>query len=174
MLNILAAETPNGRWIPSDVNEFYWGAAAFTVIVVLFIWKGLPAVRQMFADQTASVESELAAAAAAKADAEAELASLQASLGDADAEAAAILEDARTQATKLEADLVAKAESDIAEAKERSRLEIAAQREQALADLRIAVAEQARTAADAVVRSNLDDATQSSLIDDYISAVAGS
>ena len=96
MLNILAAEGPNGRWIPSDVNEFYWGAAAFTVIVVLFIWKGLPAVRQMFADQTASVEAELAAAAAAKADAEAELASLQASLGDADAEAAAILEDART------------------------------------------------------------------------------
>ena len=66
MLNILAAEGPSGRWLPSDVNEFYWGAAAFTVIVVLFIWKGLPAVRQMFADQTASVERELAAAAAAK------------------------------------------------------------------------------------------------------------
>ncbi|MEO0587667.1 MAG: hypothetical protein AAF078_08510 [Planctomycetota bacterium] len=174
MLNLLAAEGPNGSWIPSDVNEFYWGALAFTVIVILFLAKGLGPVKALFAKQTADVEAELAAAAQAKADAEAELASLQASLGDADAEAAAILEDARTQATKLEADLVAKATSDIAEAKERSQLEIAAQREQALADLRVAVAEQARTAADAVVLNNLDDATQSSLIDDYISAVAGS
>jgi F-type H+-transporting ATPase subunit b len=174
MMHLLAADGPNGRWIPSDVNEFYWGAAAFTVIVVLFIWKGLPAIRQMFADQTASVETELADAAKAKADAEAELASLQASLGDADAESAAILEDARAQATKLEADLVAKAEADIEDAKQRSMLEIAAQREQALADIRVAVAEQARIAADAVVRNNLDDSTQSALIDDYISAVASS
>ena len=174
MLNLLAAEGPNGSWIPSDVNEFYWGAAAFSVIVVLFLVKGLGPVKKLFADQTASVEAELAEAAQAKADAEAELAALQSSLGDADAETAAILEDARAQATKLEADLVAKAEADIAEAKDRSRLEIAAQREQALADLRVAVADQARVAADAVVRNNLDDATQSALIDDYISAVAAS
>ncbi|MEM8709297.1 MAG: hypothetical protein AAGE98_22755 [Actinomycetota bacterium] len=174
MLNLLAAEGPNGRWIPSDVNEFYWGAAAFSIIFILFIVKGLPAIKAMMQAQTTSVEAELAGAAQAKADAEAELASLQASLGDADAEAAAIIDDARAQATKLEADLVAKATADIAEAKERSQLEIAAQREQALADLRVAVAEQARTAADAVVMNNLDGATQSALIDDYISAVAGS
>ena len=60
------------------------------------------------------------------------------------------------------------------DSKERSRIEIQAQRDQALADLRAAVAEQARVAADAVVRQNLDDAaTQSALIDDYISQVAG-
>ena len=174
MLNLLAAEGPNGSWIPSDVNEFYWGAAAFSVIFILFLTKGLPVIKTMMQGQTAAVETQLADAAQAKADAEAELASLQASLGDADAEAAAIVEDARSQATKLEADLVAKATADVAAAKERSELEIAAQREQALADLRVAVAEQARVAADAVVMNNLDDATQSALIDDYISAVAGS
>ena len=174
MLNLLAAEGPNGSWIPSDVNEFYWGAAAFSVIFILFLTKGLPVIKTMMQGQTAAVETQLADAAQAKADAEAELASLQASLGDADAEAAAIVEDARSQATKLEADLVAKATADIAAAKERSELEITAQREQALADLRVAVAEQARVAADAVVMNNLDDATQSALIDDYISAVAAS
>ena len=62
----------------------------------------------------------------------------------------------------------------MADAKERSRLEIQAQREQALNDLRAAVAAQARVAADAVVRQNLDDAaTQSALIDDYIRQLAG-
>ena len=94
--------------------------------------------------------------------------------GDAGAEAEAIIADARDQATRLEADLIARAESDVAEAKERARIEVAAQRDQALADLRAAVAEQARLAADAVVRNNLDDSTQSALIDDYISSVGAS
>ena len=98
---------------------------------------------------------------------------LTSSLGDAGAEAEAIITDARTQATRLEADLIARAENDVAEAKERARIEVAAG-DQALADLRAAVAEQARLAADAVVRDNLDDATQSALIDDYISSVGAS
>ena len=62
----------------------------------------------------------------------------------------------------------------MAEAKERARIEVAAQRDQALADLRAAVAAQAQAAADAVVRNSLDDDTQTSLIDDYISAVSAS
>ena len=105
---------------------------------------------------SAKVEGELAEAEQAKAEAEAEL-GLTSSLGDAGAEAEAIIADARDQATRLEADLIARAENDVAEAKERARIEVAAQRDQALADLRAAVAEQARVAADAVVRSSLDD-----------------
>ena len=29
MIGIFAAEGPNGNWIPGDINEFYWGSAAF-------------------------------------------------------------------------------------------------------------------------------------------------
>lgn len=174
LTSLLAAEGPNGNWIPGDLNEFWWGLASFGIIFLIFVWKGVPAIRTMMQGRTTRIEDELSAAKAAKADAEAELATLSGQLGDADAEAAKIVADARDQATKLEADLIARAEVDIAEVKERSRIEIQAQRDQALADLRAAVADQAKTAADAVVRSNLDDATtQSSLIDDYISQLAG-
>lgn len=174
LASVLAADAPNGKWIPGDINEFWWGLASFGIIFLVFLWKGVPAIKTMMQARTARIEDELAAAKAAKAEAEAELSTLSGQLGDADAEAAKIIADARDQASRLEADLVAKAEADVAEAKERSRIEIAAQRDQALADLRAAVADQARTAADAVVRSNLDDAaTQSALIDDYISQLAG-
>lgn len=174
MIGILAAEGPNGNFIPSDINELYWGSLAFGIIFVVFLWKGVPAISKLMKARTARIEQELADAAAQKAAAESELATLSGQLGDAGAEAAKIVADAREQAAKLEADLVARAEADVAEAKERSRIEIAAQREQALADLRAAVAEQAKVAADAVVRRNLDDAaTQSDLIDDYISRLAG-
>lgn len=174
LASLLAAEGPNEAWLPGDINEFWWGLASFSIIVGIFLWKGLAPVKAVMQARTARIEDELAAAEAAKAEAEAELAALSGQLGDADAETAEIIADARRQAERLEADLVAKAEADIAEAKERSRIEIAAQRDQALADLRAAVAEQAKAAADAVVRSNLDDAaTQSALIDDYISQLAG-
>lgn len=174
MLTIFAAEGPNGNWIPSDINEFYWGAAAFGIIFVIFLWKGVPAIKNVMQARTASIEEELATASADKAAAEADLVALSNQLGDAESEGDKIVAEAREQATKLEADLIAKAKADIAEAKERSAIEIQAQRDQALTDLRAAVADQARTAADAVVRQNLDDsATQSALIDDYISQLAG-
>ncbi|MEZ5245284.1 MAG: hypothetical protein R2707_09325 [Acidimicrobiales bacterium] len=174
MIGILAAEGPNGNFIPGDINEFYWGSAAFGIIFLIFLWKGVPAISKLMKGRTVRIEEEIAAAAAEKAAAEDQLATLSGQLGNADAEAAKIIADARAQATKLEADLLARAEADVAEAKERSRLEIEAQREQALTDLRAAVAEQARIAADAVVRQNLGDAaTQSALIDDYISQLAG-
>ena len=92
---ILAADAPNGNWIPGDPNEFYWGTAAFGIIVAVFIWKGLPAVRSVMQGRTARIEDELAAAAAQKRDAEAELAQLTGQLGDADAESAKIRETCR-------------------------------------------------------------------------------
>lgn len=174
MNGIFAAEGPNGYFIPSDLNEFWWGLAAFSLIFIVFIMKGLPAIKAAMQARTARIEEELATASSDKAAAEAELVALSNQLGDAESEGDKIVADAREQATKLEADLIAKAKADIDEAKERSRIEIAAQRDQALTDLRAAVAEQARTAADAVVRQNLDDAgTQSDLIDDYIRQLAG-
>jgi len=173
-MGIFAAEGPNGNFIPGDINEFYWGSASFTIILVVFIWKGVPAISKLMKARSARIEEELAAAAADKSAAEAELATLSGQLSDGGAEAAKIVADAREQATKLEADLLARAEADVAESKDRSRIEIQAQRDQALADLRAAVAHQAQIAADAVVRQNLDDAqTQSALIDDYISRLVG-
>ncbi|MEZ5165916.1 MAG: hypothetical protein R2695_05255 [Acidimicrobiales bacterium] len=176
MLAILATEAhhENGYLLPGDINEFIWGTVAFGIIFVVFLWKGVPAISKMMKARSTRIEEELAAAAAQTAEAQAELAALSDQLGDAGSEAAKIVADARTQAAKLEADLIARAEADIAEAKERSRIEIQAQRDQALADLRAAAADQARVAADAVVRQNLDDAaTQTALIDDYISQLAG-
>ncbi|MFT5200740.1 MAG: F-type H+-transporting ATPase subunit b [Candidatus Aldehydirespiratoraceae bacterium] len=174
MIGILASEAPNGNFIPGDVNELYWGSISFGIIFVVFLMKGVPRIKVAMQARTARIEAELAAAAVQKADAQAELATLSGQLGDADAEAAKIVADAREQAIKLEADLLVRAKADMVDSKERSRIEILAQREQALADLREAVAERARTAADAVVRDNLDDsATQSALIDDYISQLAG-
>jgi len=164
----------NGYLLPHVFDEFIWGTVAFAIVLALFLVKGLPAIRAAMAANAARVEGELAAAEQAQREAEAELASLTSSLGDAGAEAEAIIAEARQQAVKLEADLIARAEADVVDSRDRARIDIAAQRDQALADLRAAVAAQARLAADAVVRNNLDESTQRSLIDDYIARVGAS
>lgn len=162
----------NGYLLPHVFDEFIWGSVAFSIVLGAFLWKGLPAIRSAMAANAAQVEADLAAAEQSRQDAEAELAALTSSLGDTSAEAERIVSEAREQAVKLEADLVARAEAEMGEARDRARVDIEVQREQALADLRSAVAAQARQAADAVVRNNLDESTQRSLIDDYISRVS--
>ena len=98
MIGIFAAEGPNGNWIPGDPNEFYWGSAAFLIIAVVFVMKGVPAIKAAMKATSDKVENELAEAEQAKAEAEAELEALTSSLGDAGAEADAIIADAREQA----------------------------------------------------------------------------
>ena len=97
----LAAEGPNGQWLPSDINEFYWGAAAFLIVFGIMLWKGLGPLKAAMAARTERISNELAAADNAKAEADARRAEQMAKIGDADAEAAQIVSDARTRAASL-------------------------------------------------------------------------
>ena len=67
MIGIFAAEGPNGNWIPGDPNELYWGSAAFLIIAVVFVMKGVPAIKAAMKATSAKVEGELAEAEQAKA-----------------------------------------------------------------------------------------------------------
>lgn len=167
----LAAEGPNGQWIPSDVNEFYWGAIAFLIVFGIMLWKGLGPLKEAMAARTERIGNELAAADNAKAEADARRAEQLSKIGDADAEAQQIVADARTRAASMKTELIAKAESDAVAAKEKAAIDIAASKTQALADVRSEVARNAADAAEAVVTDNLDDAKLASLIDNYIAEV---
>lgn len=149
-------------------DELIWGSVAFLILFVLFLWKGVPAVKKAAAARQQRITDEIAAAEAVKAEAEAELAELRASLGNAEADAAAIVADARTRAETVKADLIARAESDIAEAKQRARIEIEASKQQAFADLQAEVAAMTLTATQAVVNENLTDAVKSDLVEQFI------
>ena len=74
----------------------------------------------------------------------------------------------------MKADLIAQADSDAADARAKANTEVSASTGQATADIQSVVAEQAAAAAESVVKSNLDDATQAELIDSYIQQVGQS
>jgi F-type H+-transporting ATPase subunit b len=174
MLNLIAAEGPNGRFLPSDIKEFWWSTAAFLIVMSLIIWKLLPMIKKAMSDRSDRIRDGLVEAERARIDAEAELSALRSKLGDADAEAARIVEAAHEQADTVKADLIARADAEAADAKEKAAIEVTASTGQASADIQAAVAAQAAAAAESVVTANLDQSTHVDLIDRYIEQVSGS
>lgn len=174
MIGILAAEGPNGVWLPADIKEFAWSAAAFGIVLLLLITKVLPVAKKGLADRSERIRDELVEAERARVDAEAELSALRSKLGSAEDEQARITAEAKETAEKVKADLIARADADAVGAKGKADAELSASSGQAAADIQAAAAAQAASAAESVVNANLDDATHAELIDRYIEQVSAS
>lgn len=172
-LYTLAAEGPNGKFIPSDVKELYWGGAAFLIVFGLIVWKVFPLINTALKGRGESVAEELAAAEEAQAAADAEVAALKAKLGDADADGRALVEQATAQAEQLKIDAAAKAESDAESIRQKAAADVDGMRAQTAADIQAEVSAKALAVAEEVAVSNLDDATQNALIESYIDNVGG-
>lgn len=172
MFALLASEAEgNGPWLPHDLNEVYWGTAAFLIVFGLLIWKAGPAIKAALAARPARIKTELDAAAKARSDAERSFADVKSALADADKERERILAEAKETATKVGADIVARAHTEADAIKERGQSEIGSARRQAQADLTSEISRLALGAAEKVVESNLTDATQQALVESYISQV---
>ena len=117
------------------------------------------------------IATTLGEAASARSAAEAERDRIKAALADSDAEAARIIEEARRSADQLGVDVAARADDDIAVLRERAVTDLASTRSQAQADLSGELSRLALGAAEQVVETSLDDATQQRLIETYISQV---
>jgi F-type H+-transporting ATPase subunit b len=174
MLSIFASEEPNGVHLASDINEVIWGSLAFFVLLALVVWKAGPAIKAAVTGRTDRIRNELAAAEAERDEAEAALTAKAADVPDVGSEQTRIREEAEVTAARLKTDMAAKAETDAAALVARANADVVTQRSQALADMREEVARLTRDAAEAVVSDSLNDATQSDLIDQYISQVGQS
>jgi F-type H+-transporting ATPase subunit b len=171
VLTLIASEAPNGYWLPGDFNEVIWGTLAFLVIAFV-LWKfGRKPVVNGLATRKERIATPLGEAASARSAAEAERDRIKAALADSDAEAARIIEEARRSADQLGVDVAARADDDIAMLRERAVTDLASTRSQAQADLSGELSRLALGAAEQVVETSLDDATQQRLIDSYISQV---
>ena len=174
MISILAAEGPNGRFLPSDILEFWWSAGAFFVVLIALLVKVRPLVTKGLAARSEGIRDELVEAERARVDAEAELSALRSKLGSSDAEQQRIAQEATETAERVKTDLMARADQDAIEAKQRAQAELAASTGQASADIQAVIADQATTATESVVMANLDNQTHADLIDRYIEQVRGS
>jgi F-type H+-transporting ATPase subunit b len=166
-----AEEHHKNNFFYGDINEVIWGSVAFAIIFVIFLWKGVPALKRVMKKQQDAISARIAAAEAAKAAEEGELARLRTSLGNADEEAARIVADARERAEVVRADLKRRADVEVREALQRAHIEIESSKQQALADLREEITSMTVSATEAILQDTLDDTVKSLLVDRYIDQV---
>jgi len=152
-------------------DELVWGSISFIVLVILMRKFAYPAIKKGMEARTERIRADLDAAESAKSEATDVLEGYRAELAGAKAEAGRIIEEARQSADALKKDQAARLQDELAEIRARATADIEAAKAQAIADLRGEVAELAVGAASVVVHKNLDAATQTQLIEDYINQV---
>jgi F-type H+-transporting ATPase subunit b len=140
--------------------------------VFFFVAKfGLPAMKKSMDARTERIRNDLDSAEAQRTQADQLLVDYRAQLADAKNEAGRIIEEARQSADALKRDQETRLQSELAELRAKATSDIDAAKVQAIADLRGEVAQLAIGAAEVVVKANLDAATQTQLVEDYINSV---
>ncbi len=154
-------------------DELIAGLIAF-VIVFFFVWKwAVPSLNKTLEARQAKIRGEYEAAEAAKVEAQSLLDDYQEQLAGAKDEATGIVDEARTAGDQVKADIVARAEVEAEQIKERAHGEIVGERERVSGELRRQVADLSITVAEKVVGDSLDDERQRELVDRYIDDLGG-
>ena len=152
-------------------NELVFGSLAF-LLLLAGMWKfGLPAVQNGMAARTQRVRDSLDEAERTKNEATRILEEYQHQLADAKNESARIIEEARQTAEQMRRDLMARAEAEVQELRQRTQDDVKAAQDRAMADLRAQVAELAIGAAEVVVQRNLDADSNRVLVERFIEQV---
>jgi len=148
-----------------DLGSYLWKIIIFTIFLVVlakFVWppilKGLQAREQ-------KQRRDLQTAEDAAKDAQRTLDEYKQQLADAQKEAHRIIEESRSSAQQVGAQLKAEAEAEAQSMRQRNAAEIKAAKEEAIAELYSHTAEIATQVASKIIRKELSAADQQALVD---------
>jgi F-type H+-transporting ATPase subunit b len=154
-----------------EPNEILWGTAAFAVLFIFFVWKGIPAIKNMEAQREERIRNDLERAEQARVEAEGEKEQYLAQIADARNEAGRIIDEARQAAEQVRRDTVARAEAEAAEVRARAQEDARLAADRAMSELRGRVGELSIQLAEKIVERNLDRNTQMDLVNSFIDQV---
>ncbi len=149
-------------------NELIYGISAFAVLLFVLSKFAYPAIKKGTEARTERIRESIDEADKLKAEAAASLAQYQSSVADAKNEANRIVEEARTAAEAVRADVIARAEAEANDIKAKAREDVEAGKARAISELQSQVGDLTIALAEKVVEKSLDDATNRQLIDNYI------
>jgi F-type H+-transporting ATPase subunit b len=155
-----------------ETNEIIWGIVGFSVVFFFVAKFGLPQIKGAMNDRTEKIRNDIASAESQREEADQVLAEYRAQLNDARSEAGRIIEEARQAADQIKRDQEQRLQAELAELRQRAVADIDTAKAQAVTELRGEVADLAIGAAETIVQRNLDQATQTQLVEDYINRVA--
>ena len=149
--------------------DIVWSLVAF-IIVLIILWKfGLPAFQKMLTEREDRIKGGIQRAEAAQAEAKAALEKYNEQLSDARAEAAKIRDDAREKGKVIIEEMKAKADEESNRIIEAGERQLAAQREQVVAELRRDMGKNSIDLAEKLLGAQLSsDVARSETIDKFL------
>ena len=154
-------------------EELIAGIIAFA-IVFFFVWRwAVPALSKTLEARQGQIAAEYESAEKAKTEAESLLNDYRSQLAGANAEAEQIVADARDAGDALKADIVARAESEAEQIKNRAQDDVETERARIAGELRRQVADLSIDVAERVVGDSIDAERQRELVDRYIDDLGG-
>ncbi|MGH8898274.1 MAG: F0F1 ATP synthase subunit B [Egibacteraceae bacterium] len=164
-------ENPAQLLLP-DQAELIWGLIGFALLMFVMVRKVFPALNKTLEERQQAIQGRLEQAEAARQDAEQLRREYEEKLADAREQATKIIEDTRTQAEGLRADLIRRAEEEARQIVERARADQQAERSRLIQDLRGQVADLSLSIASKIVQQELDGGRHADLVDDYINQLS--
>jgi F-type H+-transporting ATPase subunit b len=173
MLRAAAAEAHNPL-LPAW-PDLIWGTFCFLVILALFWWKVLPAVKKLLDERAEKIQGGIEKAERAQQEAAAALDKYNAQLAEARVEAGRIREAAREDGKKILAEMREQAQADAARITAAAQAQIEAERQSAVASLRSEVGSLAIDLASGVIGESLtDDRKARNLVDRFLADLEAS
>ncbi len=174
MLRAAAEETAHNPLIPA-IPDLLWGAVCFAVILALFWWKVLPAMKRLLDERAAKIEGGIERAEQAQREAAAALDKYNAQLAEARAEAARIREQAREDGKRILVEMREQAQAEAARVTAHAQAQIEAERQAAVTSLRSEVGSLAIDLASGVLGESLsDDRRSAALVDRFLADLEAS
>lgn len=152
--------------------ELVWGLFAFIVLFLVMRKLVLPSLNTALEDRRALIEGKMEEADAKLVEMEEAKRAFEASLGDARGEASRILEEAKAAAESSRETILESAREEAQRILGRATSEANAERARLLEELRGQVGALSVQLAERIVERELDVATHSGLVDEYIQRLA--
>jgi F-type H+-transporting ATPase subunit b len=168
---VLAAEQEGIELLP-EAPELIWGLVAFIILFLVMRKLVFPRMNIALEARRAAIEGKMEEADAKLVEMEEARRLFEASLSDARGEANRILDEAKAAAESVRGDIVSSAEEEAKRIVDRATQEANAERVRLLDELRGQVGALSVQLAERIVERELDAATHSGLVDEYIKRLA--
>ena len=169
LLAVDPAESPH--WLFPEPAEIIYGGIASLIIFAALYKFALPQFKKALVARTERIQKELDASANDLAQAQSDASKIRTARGDIASEKARLMADAKAQADALLADGRARLSAEVADMEAKADADIAAAAARGSDELRTEIGRIASVATDRAVASVLDDATQQSLVENFIAKV---
>jgi F-type H+-transporting ATPase subunit b len=170
-MNLLEGTGPLGPLLPSHISEFVVGLVLFAIIY-LVVWKVvMPRFETMYTDRADEIRGGIERAEQAQDEAAKALAVYKEKLANADDEAAKIRDAAKATGAQIEAESRQKAEEEASRIVNSARVQVEAERNSAMDDLRKDVGSMATSLAGKILGESLDETRVKKTVDSFISSL---